>query len=316
MKKKHLQLDPAIAKTLPGTLEHQQKVQWYLDHPEELPQFMDIRVDYAFKYILGHKEVLMKFLNDILPIDVSDIEYRPNELPVQSEKDKRSSFDVICTERTTKEKFLCEMQQVEDTDMDDRLVFYGCSLIHIQIERGNLEYKLSPVYVICVSNYMRKHDEPVPDGKILFNYRLREPQLNENFSDRLNFYMLELPRLQKVWEALDTNVERWCYIFNNLSTFAEVPANSEYFDDLYEVARTGGLSEVELQSYVDSMVTEYDKRVIGNYFLKEGMAKGRAEEHQKLLAAAKAMLVKRGMSVEEVCELTGLSADEVSGLIS
>ena len=36
MKKKHLQLDPAIAKTLPGTLEHQQKVQWYLDHQEWL----------------------------------------------------------------------------------------------------------------------------------------------------------------------------------------------------------------------------------------------------------------------------------------
>ena len=80
------------------------------------------------------------------------------------------------------------------------------------------------------------------------------------------------------------------------------------------------------------MVTEYDKRVIGDYFLKEGMekgmekglqqgmekglAKGRAEEHQKLLAAAKAMLVKRGMSVEDVCELTGLTVEEVSGLIN
>ena len=84
------------------------------------------------------------------------------------------------------------------------------------------------------------------------------------------------------------------------------------------------MDEDKLKGYIDSMVTEYDKRVIGNYFLKEGMekgmekgmAKGRAEEHQKLLAAAKAMLVKRGMSVEDVCELTGLSADEVGKLIS
>ena len=145
--------------------------------------------------------------------------------------------------------------------------------------------------------------------------------MNENFGNRLNFYILELPRLKRLWANLETNVERWCYMFNNLYTFAEkVPADSEYFDDLYEVARTGGLTEVELQSYVDSMVTEYDKRVIGNYFLKEGMekgiAKGRAEEHQKLLVAAKAMLVKRGMSVEDVCELTGLTSEEVSGLIN
>ena len=57
------------------------------------------------------------------------------------------------------------------------------------------------------------------------------------------------------------------------------------------------------------MVTEYDKRVIGNYFLKEG-------DKNASLRIAKAMLVKRGMSVEDVCELTGLSADEVGKLIS
>ena len=308
MKKKHLQLDPAIARSLPGTEEHKRRVQWYLDHPEELSRFMDMKVDFAFKYILGHKEILLKLLNDFLPIEVADIEYRPNEVPVQSDKDKRSEFDVLCTERHTGEKFLCEMQQIEDTDMDDRLMFYGCSLINAQIERGNPEYFLKPVYVICISNYLRKHTEPVPENKILFNYRMREPQMNENFSNRLNFYILELPRLQKVWETLETNVERWCYMFNNLSTFAEeVPADSEYFDDLYEVARTGGLNQIELQSYVDSMVTEYDKRVIGNYFLQEG-------DKNASLRIAKAMLVKRGMSVEDVCELTGLSADEVSKL--
>ena len=303
MKKKHLQLDPAIAKSLPGTEEHKRRVQWYLDHPEELSRFMDMKVDFAFKYILGHKEILLKLLNDFLPIEVADIEYRPNELPVKSDKDKRSEFDVLCTERHTGEKFLCEMQQIEDTDMDDRLMFYGCSLINAQIERGNPEYFLKPVYVICISNYLRKHEEPVPENKILFNYRMREPQMNENFSNRLNFYILELPRLQKVWETLETNVERWCYMFNNLSTFAEeVPADSEYFDDLYEVARTGGLNQVELQSYVDSMVTEYDKRVIGNYFLKEGM--------EKTIIAFK----RAGASDELIAKATGLTPEQIAAI--
>lgn len=192
------------------------KVQWYLNHREELSTFMDMRVDFAFKFILGHKDVFLKFLNDFLPVEVEDIVYTPIELPVTSVKDKRSVFDVICTERTTREKFLCEMQQVEDTDMDDRLMFYGCSLIHAQVQRGNPDYTLNPVYVICVSKYTRKHSEAIPEGKILFNYRMREPQLGENFGDRLNFFILELPRLKKVWAELDTNVELWCYMFNNL----------------------------------------------------------------------------------------------------
>ena len=69
------------------------------------------------------------------------------------------------------------------------------------------------------------------------------------------------------------------------------------------------MDEDKLKGYIDSMVTEYDKRVIGNYFFKEG-------DKNASLRIAKAMLVKRGMSVEDVCELTDLSAEEVSGLIS
>lgn len=62
------------------------------------------------------------------------------------------------------------------------------------------------------------------------------------------------------------------------------------------------------------MRTELDIIAEKAYAREEGLAEGRAEEHQKLLSAAKAMMVKRGMSVEEVCELTGLSAEEVSQL--
>ena len=92
-------------------------------------------------------------------------------------------------------------------------------------------------------------------------------------------------------------------MFNNLSTFAEeVPADSEYFDDLYEVARTGGLNQVELQSYVDSMVTEYDKRVIGNYFLKEGM--------EKTIIAFK----RAGASDELIAKATGLTPEQIAAI--
>ena len=67
---------------------------------------MDFRVDYAFKYILGHKRILLKLVNDIFPVQVEDIEYLSNEIPVISEKEKRASFDVICTARGSGEKFL------------------------------------------------------------------------------------------------------------------------------------------------------------------------------------------------------------------
>ena len=145
-RKNTLTLDPHIESQMLEQFDIQpEKVKPYLEHPERLSTFMDFRVDFAFKYILGHKPILLKLINDILPVQVEDIEYLSNEIPVMSIKEKRSTFDVICTSRGSGEKFIAEMQCIPDADMDDRLLFYGCSLVHSQIERGDDSYLLRPV---------------------------------------------------------------------------------------------------------------------------------------------------------------------------
>ncbi len=215
MKHKTYKLDPAIEKQLFATpSELDARVQELLDNPSQIAPFMDFRVDWSFKYILGHEEAMIKLLNDILPVHVDTLEYLPNEIPVRSEKEKRAVFDVICTNKTTKEKFLCEMQRLPESDMDDRLLFYGCSLIQNQIKRKDKKYILNTVYVICVADYERAHPTPVPADDFLFKYRLRDERWPEDvLTSKLQFYYLELPRFQKGWEAAQTNAERWCYLF-------------------------------------------------------------------------------------------------------
>ena len=86
----------------------------------------------------------------------------------------------------------------------------------------------------------------------------------------LQFFFLELPRLQKIWESLETNLERWCYLFRNLNSFVETPPDQAGFEDLFSIAQTGELNENGISKYVTSMVTEYDRKVIGEYFFREG----------------------------------------------
>ena len=106
------------------------------------------------------------------------------------------------------------MQRLPESDMDDRLLFYGCSLIQNQIKRKAKKYILSTVYVICVADYERAHPTPVPADDFLFKYRLRDERWPEDvMTTKLQFYYLELPRFQKGWEAAQTNAERWCYLF-------------------------------------------------------------------------------------------------------
>ena len=310
--KTNLTLDPVIEKMLNDYHpEQSEKVQEYLDHPEKLPLFMDLKVDYAFKYILGHKPILLKLLNDTLPVKITDIEYLPNAIPVVSPKEKMALFDVVCTAKHTGEKFIVEMQCMPDMDMDNRLLFYGCSLIHSQVKRGDESYILQPVYVMCIANYERSHDHTEKTDQFFFGYQLREQsQHNDIFSKNLQYYFLELPRLKKVWDSLETNLERWCYLFGNLNNFAKIPDNPSGFDDVFELAKTGDLSDDELEKYVATMLNSYEKKVYGDYARQEGYQKGKAEGKAEV---AKAMLAK-GFSVADVSECTGLSAKEVAKL--
>ena len=260
-------------------------------HDAQLPTFMDLKVDFAFKFIFSHENILIKLLNDVLQKDIVSIEYLPNEIPVVSEKEKRATFDVIC-KTPAGDRFLVEMQNIGDDDMDDRLIYYGASLIHRQIERGDTSYLLHPVYVLCIANYQRRHPENVPDDKLLFHYQLNESETNERFGHQLEIFFLELPRLQKTWPNAVTNMERWCYLFQKLSIFAKVPADASDFEDIFQTARTDQLSEEQIVKYNESMLTEYEKRTISRYYEKEGhrigMEKGLAEGRAKGRAEGRA----------------------------
>ena len=306
--KEHLELDPTVEQLLKDYDEQKSVlVQDYLDHPEKLSTFMDFRVDYAFRYILGHKPILLKLINDTLPVEVSDIEYLPNEIPVISAKEKRSVFDVICTAKHTEEKFVTEMQYIPDVDMDDRLLYYGCSLVHRQIERGNSLYRLKPIYVLCIANYLRMHATDVGSEHFFFQYQFREATAPKDvFTKNLQFFFLELPRLTKIWDSLETNLERWCYLFGNLRNFAEVPENQAGFEDVFKVARTGELQGEELKKYVVSMLEEYTVYTTTEYARREGYK----EEKEDV---AKAMF-SNGMDVQTISKLTGLSEEAVSAL--
>lgn len=74
-----------------------------------------------------------------------------------------------------------------------------------------------------------------------------------------------LPRLGKIWDSLETNLERWCYLFGNLNNFAEKPTDSAGFDDVFNLARTGELDGEGLKQYVSTMLNEYEKYTYGVY---------------------------------------------------
>ena len=77
-----------------------------------LPERMDIRVDWAFRHLFSKKRHLIKIIKDLMDLDIEVIEYLPNALDVDSEMDKKSVFDVICKDSLTGEIFVLEIRSI------------------------------------------------------------------------------------------------------------------------------------------------------------------------------------------------------------
>ncbi len=77
------------------TLSREEKIK-IIDDILKAP-FLDLRSDWAFKYVFGgHPDLLKMLLNDFLPEPVESVQVLPNELPHNRPDDKNIIMDVLC----------------------------------------------------------------------------------------------------------------------------------------------------------------------------------------------------------------------------
>ena len=270
---------------------------------------MDIRIDWAFKHVFSKKEHLRKIIRDLIEIDIEVLEYLPNGLDVASEQDKKSVFDVLCKNTATEEVFVLEMQTSRESDMNDRLFYYGGSLIHNQVKSGDDVYTVKTVYILCIASYRVPHNQPVPRGKVFFEYKMMERTTHEIFDgDKLQFYFLELERFDYYLDSQSDLKEQWCWIFNNMAIFAEKPAALDAsFDGIIDDASTRRLTLEEREAYMEARhLNEREKYVIFEGGKQEGIELGIEKVAKKML--------NLGLDIELIKTATGLSEQTINAL--
>ncbi len=288
---------------------------WKEDLLKNLPERMDIRVDWAFKHFFGKIKHLIKIIKDLLDMDIEVIEYLPNGLDVATEQDKKSVFDVICKNTRTDEVFVLEMQTTYESDMTDRLYYYGGSLIHNQMSSGAKKYAIRSVVICCIASYKVPHEEKVPDGKVFFQYKMLDIETHEVFDgDKLNISFLELARFDNYLDQHADLKKQWCWIFNNLATFVRRPDHLDSsFDDIIRDAGTRRLTTEQKIKYMEALhLNERERTVIYECGIIVGREEGRAEGlAEGTITTAKKLMADYGLSPEAVARSLGFDKEEL-----
>ncbi len=298
-------------------------------------KYLDPKADLTFKKIFGeHPDLVISLLNALLPLDkeeqITDIEYLPAELTPDQPLRKNSIVDVRCKD-TTGRQFIVEMQMEWSNAFKQRVLFNASKAYVRQLGKSKKYHLLQPVYSLSLVNDIFEPDM----AEYYHYYHMVHEEHTEKVIDGLNLVFVELPKfkpqtvsekkMQVLWLRFLTEIDE-----NTREVPEELLENPEVKRAI-EVVEESAYSDAELQAYDkfwDSVRVEqtlqHDSYQDG---LEEGRAEGRAEgmekglekgraegENQKAVSIAKKML-QRGMDIQTIAELSGLTTGEVQSLV-
>ncbi|GJM17503.1 MAG: hypothetical protein DHS20C13_28300 [Thermodesulfobacteriota bacterium] len=272
-------------------------------------KYINPLTDFGFKKLFGtepNKILLIDFLNQILPEKhkIKDLNYSRNEQLGLKELDRKAIFDLYCTGESG-ERFIVEMQKAKQNYFKDRSIYYSSFPIQEQAQKGDWDYKLDPVYTVGILDFV--FDDHKSDSELLHFIELKN-QRCEVFFDKLKFIYIELPKFKKKEAELETDFDRWLYVFRYLSQLQNRPPQlqNKIFKKLFEVAEIARFTPEEREAYEESLKFYRDIKNVVDTSREEG-------KEERNIEIARVMK-KNGEPIEKIMKYTNLSKEEIESL--
>ncbi len=287
-------------------------------------RYISLLTDFGFKRIFGtdpNKELLINFLNSLFDGEevIKDVKYLNSENVGDVYTERKAIFDVYC-ENEQGEKFIVEMQNAYQSFFKDRSLFYSTFPIREQAPKGTYwNFCLKKVYVVALLNY-KMRDEAFDTLDTIHTIALMDTNTHKVFNAKLMFKYVEVGCFDKTEDELTSLSDKWMYVLKNLSRLDNRPAalREKIFSKLFAAASVARFTPMELREYEDSLKAYRDIKnsldTAKEQGREEGLAKGRAEGRAEGIATVAKTMYAKGMDIDVIASMTGLTKDEVEHL--
>ena len=285
-------------------------------------KFLDPKSDLVFKRIFGQNtDLLISFLNGVMPFKeggfIETVTYLPSEQTPRIPTLKNTIVDVKCTDQSGR-IFIIEMQMSWSSSFTKRLLF-GVSKAYVQqLDSGKDYVTLCPVYGLGIINEI--FDRSTEEW--FHHYRTVNVKDTDKVLEGLELVFLELPKFKpQTLEHRKMGV-LWLRFLREINEkMVDVP--QEFLDNpelsrAMELAQESSYTAEELDTYDKYWdAVRVEKTLAIDSFqegktegIEIGEAKGRNAEKT---AMAKGML-KAGISIDVIAEVSGLTKDQIQAL--
>jgi predicted transposase/invertase (TIGR01784 family) len=229
--------------------------------------------DFGFKRLFGsepNKDLLIDFLNQLLPPHhkIAELTYADKEQLPLTDYERKAIFDIYCT-NAKGERFIVEIQKAKQNYFKDRSVYYSTFPIQKQAQKGEWDYQLAAVYTVGILDFV--FDEERDNGEVMHFVQLKN-QENQVFYDKLTFIYLEMPKFVKTEAELETDFDKWMYVFKNLHKLDKIPTRiqGKIFEKLFGEAELSKLKPTDMIAYEESLKVYRDLKAVTDTAYEDG----------------------------------------------
>lgn len=218
--------------------------------------------DYSFKKLFGRqasKKILIDFLNALIKPEkpIVNINYLNTEALGRTKHDRKSVFDIYC-ETENGDRFIIEIQRACKAYLLDRIIYYSTFPIQDRNEKGDWNFNIKKTYTVCLLDDC--FDQEHPD-QFMHTFKIVDIE-NKTELEHLAIYNIELPKFRKTEAQLNSRLDTWLYVLNNLTSFADIPfflREDEIFKDFFMNAELANFHREQYMAYVASMIETWDQ---------------------------------------------------------
>lgn len=287
---------------------------------------MKPKIDFAFKEIMTDETARAGFLTAVLslnPADIKDTTILNTDLRKTHQDDKLGILDVRVRLNDDTEIDI-EVQLSELTIWADRALFYLAKMYTEQISAGENYDVLKKCVSISILDF-----KLFADSEEFYScFHIREDMRHTLYTDKMEFHVLELPKLPKELKENSNDLLLWAKFINaeKREEFEMLAEKNKSIERAYEKLRVISQDEKKRMEYEarekairdhNQMMKESLERGLKQGIeqgIEQGIKRGRTEgAEQKAIDIAKRLLAL-SFPVDAIAEGTGLSVAQVEAL--
>lgn len=268
---------------------------------------MKPRVDFAFKEIMMDEKARTGFLAAVLhinPEDIKETQILDTNLRKLHEDDKLGILDMRLLLNNNTE-IDTEIQLSELKVWPDRSLFYTSKMFTEQIEKGQKYDVFKKCVNISILGFKLFKNEP----DFYSCFHIREDTRGFIYTDKMEFHVIELPKLPKELKENCNSLELWAKFINaeKKEELDMIAKQNVYIQSAYDRLQVISQDKQKRMEYEARQKALFDY----NQFMYEAEQRGREEGREEEKLAIAKNFIALGLPTDTIVQGTGLSAKTI-----